>query len=409
MSLAELLVQKAGQSADYSKQDVAGNIAKGAELAMQAEQLQQNRMKLAQAKDQLEGDKITKAIEAIQKGTNLKGQAATNYNNKVLPAYMASLGVDNIFTPDKIAFVTSDPLNRGRLDALVDMVAKGQMSRGDAVNAFKDEVAFLDIKPTYDEQQDIIKRLDTAAGENMKTQRAQMQAQAAMSKQVQAQQEAGNVEVRKKTAVDFTKFQTGGGMASANNKLDKLRGVLADLKAGKIKTGTKGILAATSTPGVGGDTLLAKINPQVKAAQDAVRSGVNLKGQMDSQFGDKAMGEAFARAFDPNLPTEENVKKVEAMINELETDLGNKVQQFNSQGFEVANKKGNKPTAQAPKQKMEPAQIEQKASELATKILAKFPDNPKAQMDFLTSAIPIFAREMGITEAEARKMFGRNK
>lgn len=187
MSLAELLVQKAGQGADYSKQDVAGNIAKGAGLAMEAERLQQSRMQLEQQKKQVANQKMDKFVTAFQKGANYRGQARSKYYKQVLPKYRDALGLTDTFSDEALDFMTSDDTSIARVQSIIAKVRNGQMSEEDAIATINDPVSMAGIDPDYKESlyKDVAKASTTAI--NSETQRQTMAAQESRFNRGQAQ------------------------------------------------------------------------------------------------------------------------------------------------------------------------------------------------------------------------------
>lgn len=341
-SLAEMLVAQSGQKIDFNQgADYAGNLRAGlqtgAEIAQRAEQMRAQRAQLEQKKAELEGAKMDKFLEAFQKGANYTGTAQKKYFEQVLPRYRDSLGLNGLIADDELKFVTATPENRARIATLVDDVRNGRRSVEEVTGIIKDPVSFADVpqeflEATYKEVGEAGKQ----RAENIAQERnTQITAAAAMGRQVQGQQEAGNVEVRKKTGADFTQFNAAGGLSSAQAKIEKLRAVEKQLVEGKVELGTKKILAATKAPFVGGETALAKVDPKVKAMMDEVRSSIGLKGQLDSQFSAKEAESVFGRAFDPNLDNKANLNKVRALRKELENDLKNKIGIFEQQGFAV--------------------------------------------------------------------------
>lgn len=355
-SIAEMLIGNSMNTKPVEI-DLAGGIQAGAGLAMKAQQVQQQAEQIAQQKQELQIKKAGAITETINTAAALKDKNMKNYiMQKVLPAKINALGMGEFFTPQTLEMIqTSDEAQRKVLGLQLELnnkVQKGEMTGAEAYAYAQqklsdpEQFALLDTDQLFDAQK-------FANSAENKEQNAKIVSGGQFARQAQQQQftdrqadqnieRQATLDLKKKVNADFAKFQSGGGEAAAQNKLSKLKEVYENLKNNKLQTGTAGIFAATQAPGIGGDAALAKINPAVKAAQDAVRSGVNLKGQMDSQFGDKAMNEAFARAFDPNLPTKANEKKVKAMIDELEADVRNKSSQFQEYGL------GGGKKAQAP-------------------------------------------------------------
>lgn len=329
-SLAETMFQSASKSINENTPDLGQAIERGAQLALKRQQLQQSQAQIEAQKQQILLQKYDKFGAALEKADKIKDERLRGtYLSKYVPRVAADIGLPLDATT--LEMLKSSPEARANYNKIRLQVASGALPPEEGIALLQpEELAAYGTNSIVDSAQ-------AALLEKGKDRRAQMQAQAVQQRADIAFKQTGPRVVAQKIATDYTKFNSGGGLASAENKLEKVRGVLKDLEQGKIETGTTKTFLATSTPLIGGEKALAKLNPKVKAAQDTVRSGINLKSQLDSQFGDKAMNEAFARGFDPNLPTEENIKKLRSMVKELEGDIKNKVRAFRQQGLDVTN------------------------------------------------------------------------
>jgi len=173
-SIAELLIQNtAGNLAPDKGPDIAGALKTGSEIALRREQAEAQRVELQQKQAQLQGMKLEKFVEAIQKGEKFEGKAQSNYFGKILPAYRDQLGLSEVFPDEALNFATTDPQNRGRLATLIADVQSGTMSAQDAIAAINDPIKFADVDPTF--AQDILGAQKVFLGNEARQQSLQSQ------------------------------------------------------------------------------------------------------------------------------------------------------------------------------------------------------------------------------------------
>lgn len=112
---------------------------------------------------------------------------------------------------------------------------------------------------------------------------------------------------------DYAEYVAGGGYASAKKNLDQLKSVVSDLKP--------------SGPNVSGGFLgLAPkkvrdiITPKGAAVQDAIEQTVltTLRQTLGAQFTENEGAKVLAYTFNPRQPEEENLKRANRLIKQLE-------------------------------------------------------------------------------------------
>lgn len=167
MGLVDQLIQQAGQKIDSNLgAGHAANVAAGAQIVQHAQELQMRRAEHDKKKQELEGAKMEKFVDAIQKGANYEGAAQNNYFNKVLPRYRDSLGLTEVFPTESLQFATATPENRARLQTLIGQVQNGELNIKEAIAVANDPVAFADVPPFVKEAfyKDVTKANETRIG-----------------------------------------------------------------------------------------------------------------------------------------------------------------------------------------------------------------------------------------------------
>lgn len=173
-TLAEMMAGAALESSDPTKfNNTTQAFASGAQIAQKAEELQQSKMQIEQKKQDLQSAKYEKFVEAMQKGNTLKGQARSNYYNKVLPKYRDSMGLTEDFPDESLQFNTSTPEMYARTETLINQTMQGKVSPEEAIQKFNDPVYMVGVNPTYEETEAFYENVRDAEKTRLQTQ-AQM-------------------------------------------------------------------------------------------------------------------------------------------------------------------------------------------------------------------------------------------
>jgi len=173
-SIAELLITGANEQVKDAP-DIQGALKTGSELALRKEQLLNQRAELEAKRGEIQQAKLTKFVEAVQKGQNFKDPSAKkNYYGKFLPAYRSQLGLDDQFTDETLSFVTGSPENLARFNKLVADVQDGSMPAQEALAIVSDPMKFADVTPEM--QDDILGAQKTFLGNKAQTARLNQQA-----------------------------------------------------------------------------------------------------------------------------------------------------------------------------------------------------------------------------------------
>jgi hypothetical protein len=118
-TLAEQLVAGTMEQAQKAP-DIAGNFAKGAELAQHVEQIQQQKQQLEQKKAELVMQKFEKVGTWLDSYSKMpEGGAKKAYGKNFIPNGIGALGLSDLIHPDVVTMMTTDPLLSGFLQAEV--------------------------------------------------------------------------------------------------------------------------------------------------------------------------------------------------------------------------------------------------------------------------------------------------
>lgn len=333
-SFAEII---SGSALSQEAPDIAGAYQKGAAIAVEREKLQNSRAQLEQQRLQLEVTKDNKIMDTIKVMNSTKDPATRRMLAKTLENKVRMYGREEVYTPETIQMMKDSEEARGKLLGF-RMWAEDQMKQGNmTMSEYHKQVHMMSSDPELLLQTDydrMLKAAEFAEDQEQKTRRTYLMAGLRQDAEDVKFSRTATRKSKEVIGKDHAMFQKMG-LADFEKKIPALDQLIKDMESGKIETGTGAILAATQAPFVGGDAALAKVAPEVKAAMDQVRGFVNLKGQMDSQFGDKAMNEAFARAFDPNLKTEFNIEKLKAMRANVLSSAVSQINAFRNEGLPV--------------------------------------------------------------------------
>lgn len=147
MGLADIMVGQQLAATDPQKgPDVAGNYAKGAELAMHAEELAQKQQQLDQQKQEIDKAKYGKFMDAIAKVDDFKDPSAQKNFIKMLPNYAKSLQID--VPPENLNFLVQTPDMRARAATVWDARLNDRISQEQLVQMILDPIGMSGVPPS---------------------------------------------------------------------------------------------------------------------------------------------------------------------------------------------------------------------------------------------------------------------
>ena len=117
----------------------------------------------------------------------------------------------------------------------------------------------------------------------------------------------------RKFGEDYSEYVSQGGSAGAAQNLALIKGVIDKLKSGDVSTGGLKKIIPTGTA-------MAIASPATQKAVEDVRTAVMgaLRQTFGAQFTEREGQKYFESAFNPALPTEENINKLTSMLTKLE-------------------------------------------------------------------------------------------
>ncbi len=302
----------------------------GVGLAMKAEELGLNRMKLQQAQQQLMNTKLDKFHDVLLKVNEFKDPSAkNNYLKNYMPKMVEQYGLQQVITPSALQTLAASDENQGRAMTLQRMRASGEISNEQYTEILNDDAKLALIKPTpvfaQDEKpltnDESIKMAQdrTLKREEMQTQLRKESMQVSESQRKQATEIAatGGQALDRKMAEDSLTYANQGGRAEGQKNMAQVNSVLAAINQGKV-----GRSYVAKIPFVGG-TLQDVFSPEVSDAQNKVRNAVNgvLRQTLGAQFTEAEGERIFSQFFNPAMPIEKQKESVGRLSQILQAQL----------------------------------------------------------------------------------------
>lgn len=338
-TIANMLIGSALESAGQTP-DLAGSLQKGAALGLEMEKVQQSKVQLEQKKAELEMQKFEKVGGLFKTASEMKeGGAKKTFMKNVIPKTISALGLQEAFDPAVQEMLMVDPLLAASVAEEMrkpeSKLTVADLKDPEKIASFAaarnlDAIALGKAVEANPEMiGDASKFREEEAG---KTKRAEFEAQASMNKQVQGQEAAPIVEEKKKTRELHVAYKAAGGASGTKSRIAKLEEVKKALQDGKIKFGT----LAKNIPYGSSLEVLARTDPDAKAAIDKIRSSINVKLRTgDPNPTASQIEQIYSQAIDPRLDNDANIAKLDAEIQAEKDAEANAVSQFQSAGIQV--------------------------------------------------------------------------
>jgi hypothetical protein len=343
-TIAEQLIGSVAQTSTQVP-DMAKAISSGADLAAQAENIQAMRQKIEQAKEQQEFLKIKQIGDWYETASKMpEGGARNAFVNNFVPEAIKGIGMADKVNPTVMKMINAQPdivsylkakmeakdpyINMAKIRvALNDPATMAELMKATELEKFGGEQA---LRSAFAEYPQTLEAASSKGIENLnKYERALLAPTSAAERQATQISSAGKIEAAKDTAKLYANFSAAGGKQNVISNLEKMKGALAQLESGEVKTG--GLSGVTLK---NYETALAVVNPGLKALIDNVRGGVNMRAALaDPNPTEMQVSTILSRAIDPALPTEENIKKLRTMIDETEQGVLQRQNEFIKQGF----------------------------------------------------------------------------
>jgi len=330
-TLAETLIQGVQRGISENNPDIAGAIRSGSELALKQEQMQAQRLDIEQQKVELQNSKITKFSDAINKSSKLDPATRKLYMKQFVPRLRDALGLTDMFPDDTLQFVTSTDQNLARVASLQSQIRQGQITQEEAIATLQDPEKFVDITP------EIItvfgKAETTSVIAKAQATKQRDQQEFTRGEKVAESSRIGKEAVTRKFSEDYLDYKVRGGRATVDKNLGLFEAAIKELE-GRDEIASS---LTAGLPGIGGDTIQAKINPKLTAVGDKIRSAVmgTLRQTLGSAFTDAEGQRIFNLAFNPSLSDKENTARAKVQLDYLKKTLRDKdaaVKFFEKQG-----------------------------------------------------------------------------
>jgi len=322
----KIIDQGFGVSTGKVQQEATASVAN---LGQQIAGIAAQREQLEMAKQQMEEAKLTKFVDALDKGKTFKGVARSNYYKKFMPRMRDSLGLTDKFPDEALEFMTADEENLNRVAMLAAQVQEGTLTGTRALEIAHDPVKFAQISSLPLEQAsipltDYEKKILTEAGkfaeaEKGKTKRTHIAGAYAANRQATDIAAVLGKTVDAETAKSYDQYMTEGGKAGLDTNIAEIEDVLKKLKSGEAKTRNK----ASFLPG---DYLQKVFNEDALALQSRMHKAIqsSLRATLGAQFTQQEGERILNNTFDPKLSTATNIQRLEAELSNIRKTRANK-------------------------------------------------------------------------------------
>lgn len=333
-SLAQLMFQAANQNIRDTKSDpsqIAKSFSRGAQIALQAENLENQRQRIADMRMQVEAKGVEQVMKAYQNADKFKSEAAAQrYIKHAVPAAIKAYNLEGRFTPEMQEMLMGSREARDAANLIVDRVRTGEIGLAEGLEQLN-----MNGLADYAEMRQMQQASEFAQSEKNKTKRTFIQAGIKQEAEDTKFDRTVEVERRRKAAADHSAFTKMGGLSKIDANLDKARSALNKLKTGKVKTGTGKLKVLLNLPFTEQMNTLRTIDSDLALVADQLQSAINVKKSLDSQFSDAMAVRVFSRIFDPLASKEANVERIENFIRETEAERDAQVSTFREYGLPV--------------------------------------------------------------------------
>jgi hypothetical protein len=129
MGISDILVQTTAQAnQNLPQSDIAGNLQKGAQLAMHAEELSQQRAQLEQKRVQIKTEQAGLFWERFQKITSISGMTPEQKTNAGR-GLRDSVGLSNMISDDVLQLAAKDPVTKSKMAKATSDLKNGTITK----------------------------------------------------------------------------------------------------------------------------------------------------------------------------------------------------------------------------------------------------------------------------------------
>lgn len=330
-SLSEMLVQSAIAPGETRDPNAGSGIQVGAQIAMHAQNLQLQQQQLLKDQEALKQAKMSKFVEAVEKGQQYTGKAQSNYYNKFLPQFRNSLGLQDVISDDALAFNGASPEMIKAQGILISQVRRRVISQQQALEIYHDPqkmASMFNISPEALNSSPLDKNFIEELGKAETTSEGN---NAIMQKQANEFANAGNVSLSKDLGQKYGDWVAGGGKAGMQSSLTKLNEVANALATGKVKTGS----LTTKIPWLKSDDVQSMVNENMVNFKSEAQSALNnvLRATLGPQFTEKEGERTLNQVWDDRQKPSVNAAKIKQKIAELKANVSSTEATFKRFGF----------------------------------------------------------------------------
>lgn len=323
-SLAQTFIQGAMQQNEAARDPNAGSgFAQGAQIALEAEKLQQQRAQMEAAKQKLEQDKLDKIGAAFNTWSSMpEGPGKKIYGEKFIPNLITAVGYQDKIHPLNLEIMMKDDQYAAGILAGIrsGRYTPQQLQDADFVATHAQEI----VKGGSAEQisgyvannpkavtEAFHQRQDDAQSEK----NAHITGQYAAIRQATDIEATGPKEIAKKANDLYVAYEGSGGRSSQQATLDRIDEAISKLESGEIKTGNTLKKALTLVPDiVGGEKIRNLSDSNLKTMNEKILQSINMKAALaDPNPADNRVKEVERRmSVDMSLDKDQNIAKLKA-------------------------------------------------------------------------------------------------
>lgn len=340
--ITDILTQGMGEEAGKAfGADIGGSINKGAALAQSIENMKAQREELEQKKQELQMQKATRILDAVEKGSQFKDKAAQNlYFKNYVPGMIKAFKMQDLFPDELMSYVQQSEDVRNKLIGLrldiQDKIQSGQLKGAAIFQYAKDRLSPEEL-PLLDTDS-LLEQQKFAASEGGKFDRAQFIAGASAAKQEREIKSTGEKEVARETGKEYVAYMANGGRASISSSIRRLEDAANALETGNVKTGG----VTTTIPGFRSDSVQVMLNPKMVEMRTEAQSALNnvLRQTLGAAFTKDEGERVLNQVWDDKQSPSVNAKKIREKLVELRSNVADKEALFKRYGHPVPSERG---------------------------------------------------------------------
>ena len=290
------------------------------------------RQEVEAQKAKLADAKLTNFVGAIEKGRKFSGPARNNYYKNFLPKYRDSLGLNEMFPDESLAFSLSADSDLARMATIRSKIQRREISAEQGVQMWLNPTELADVPPTLSKEiaDEFAEAERSAEGFNAQAMNTQAKINASASAATIADQRTRERAQEQIINKSYDKFIGEGGVTTLSSNLNSFKGAINDIARGKVKLGKFKATAAS----MAGDTIQDVFDKPTAQLRDKIFNAVvgSLRPILGAQFAQKEGERILSLSFNPRFSNEENMRKLGFESSKLEDRIASSLKYYLNAG-----------------------------------------------------------------------------